>query len=237
MKDKTFKFVTITIVLIICVAFIAKFGGPALLRAYIYIGIGNCKKIPILCKVPETEIASPKINPEYLGQLEPYVFKDIAISLPEGFTAVRGEIQKVYYKKWLKAHPEGVVYLLYERPDFFVSLFPRLKRQGINHDDEFIRRTMYASTDKIANLTDTFFIIMKSIFTPDLGDQQDVKMIQFSSGHKKGFINYNFAPRENYFDCNVMNERGDFFKIYIKDKGAKLDLEKVLAIISTVNKP
>lgn len=237
MKDKTLKFVTITVVLIISIAFIAKFGGPAILQAYIYTGIGNCKKIPILCLAPEREITSPKINKEYVGQLVPYVFKDIAISLPKGFIVVKGEIQKVYYKKWRQSDKGSAVYLLYEKPDFFVSLFPQLVRRGIKNDYDFITRTMYATVGKINNLTDTFFIIMKSIFTPNLGDQRNVTMIKFTSDNKKGFINYNLRPRDNYFDCNVINNQGDFFKIYIKDKGAQLDLDKVFAIISTVNKP
>jgi len=41
------------------------------------------------------------------------------------------------------------------------------------------------------------------------------------------------AKADNYFDCNIINNAGDFFKIYIKDKGASLDLDKVVAIIST----
>jgi len=61
---------------------------------------------------------------------------------------------------------------------------------------------------------------MKGIFTPDLGRQENVKMAQFKVASKRGFINYNLGQPDNYFDCNVFNEKGVFFKIYIKDKGA-----------------
>jgi hypothetical protein len=76
---------------------------------------------------------------------------------------------------------------------------------------------------------------MKGIFTPDLGNQKDVKMAQFTVLDKRGFINYNLTGPDHYFDCNIFNTNQDFFKIYIKDKGASLDLDKVLTIISTVN--
>ncbi len=75
---------------------------------------------------------------------------------------------------------------------------------------------------------------MKSIFTPDIGNQHIAKMIKFKIGDKKGFINYNMAKPINYFDCNVLDEKGNFFKVYIKDKGARLDLNNVFAIISTL---
>jgi len=77
---------------------------------------------------------------------------------------------------------------------------------------------------------------MKSLFTPDLGDEKNVKMVKFAIGNKKGFISYNLAPAGNYFDCNIINNRGDFFKVYIKDRAAVLDLKNVLAIISTLEK-
>ena len=91
---------------------------------------------------------------------------------------------------------------------------------------------MLANLDKIDSVTDAFFVIMKGIFTPDLGDQANVKMVEFAIGGKKGFINYNIF--NTAFDCNVISERGDFFKVYIKDKEATLNLSKVLAIVSTI---
>jgi len=95
---------------------------------------------------------------------------------------------------------------------------------------------MFAKFNDIKTLTDAFFVIMKGIFIPNLGNQNNVKMIQLSIGDKRGFINYNLAKPENYFDCDIFNKNGDFFKVYIKDKGARLDLETVFAIISTLKK-
>ena len=75
---------------------------------------------------------------------------------------------------------------------------------------------------------------MKSVFTPDIGNQSIAKMIRFELGDKKGFINYTMAKPNNYFDCNVSDVSGNFFKMYIKDIGARLDLNNVFAIISTL---
>ena len=61
-------------------------------------------------------------------------------------------------------------------------------------------------------------------------------MADFTLSDKKGFINYNLSEKDSYFDCNVFNQQGYYFKIYIKDMGARLDLDKVLMFISTVNK-
>ena len=75
---------------------------------------------------------------------------------------------------------------------------------------------------------------MKSIFTPDVGNQSTAKMIKFQLNNLKGFINYSMAKPSNYFDCNVSDAAGNFFKLYIKDIGARLDLNNVFAIISTL---
>jgi hypothetical protein len=75
---------------------------------------------------------------------------------------------------------------------------------------------------------------MKSVFTPDVGNQSIAKMIRFQLTNYKGFINYSMAKPDNYFDCNVFDTDGDFFKVYIKDIGANLDLNNVFAIISTL---
>ena len=95
---------------------------------------------------------------------------------------------------------------------------------------------MHARISETKNITDSFFVIMKSIFIPDLGEQGKVKMAQFALEDKKGFINYNLGRTESYFDCNVIDKEGNFFKVYIKDKGSTLDLEKLMAIISSVHK-
>ena len=229
------KYIATAIFLILAVLFIAKFGGPSILRLYVETGIGTCHKIPILCMVPEEEINNPLINKDYILGLLTYRFPKMTISVPKGFTVSQERIKKVYYKKKHKGNA-AIIYLLYEEPNFFVNLFPQLKKQGIGGDYEFIRRTMSAKLTDIKNITDTFFVIMKSIFTPDVGNQSNLKMAQFTMPGKKGFINYNISKTDNYFDCNVIDDEGDFFKIYIKDKGATLDLSKVLAIISTATK-
>ena len=93
---------------------------------------------------------------------------------------------------------------------------------------------MNATFDKTENISDAFFIIMKSVFTPDIGNQKIAKMIRFKIEDKDGFINYTMTKPDNYFDCNILDTKGNFFKVYIKDIGGRLDLNKVFAIISTV---
>jgi len=237
MKKKKFsRYVSLTVVFSLAVLFVAKSAGPSLLRLYIETGIGTCQKIPILCMAPSQGITNPGINKEYATGLLLYRFPKIEISLPRGFTVVQETIKKVYYKRRHRGHEGAVIYLLYEEPDFFINLFPQLKKQGIPDDYEFIKHTMQAKIEEIKNLNDAFFVIMKGIFTPDLGEQKQVKMAQFAMSDKKGFINYNLNKSGNYFDCNIIDKAGDFFKIYIKDKSARLDLEKVLAVISTVHR-
>jgi hypothetical protein len=93
---------------------------------------------------------------------------------------------------------------------------------------------MYANLDNLKNVTDAFFVIMKSIFIPDLGNQDSARMAEFKNANLKGFINYNLTKEGNYFDCNITDEKDVFFKIYIKDKTRQLDLEKVKLVTSTV---
>lgn len=235
MKEKAAKNISLAVVLIFALLFVAKFGGPAILRAYVESGIGNCQKMPLLCTVPEKEIINPAIDKAYLLELLPYEFPELKIYLPRGFRVTKEKITKVYYKKKKRKDKGAAIYLLYEKPNFFVGLFPRINRQGIKNNYDFLARIMYAKIDDIENFTDTFFVIMKSIFSPDIGDQKNIKMVKFTSGDKKGFITYNLGVSENYFDCNIMNSRDDFFKIYIKGGGLRLDLYKVLTIISTVS--
>jgi hypothetical protein len=93
---------------------------------------------------------------------------------------------------------------------------------------------MYANLNKVNEITDAFFVIMKSIFTPDIGQQNICRMISFEMGDKRGFVNYTMVKPNNYFDCNVLDAEGNFFKIYIRDIGGRLDLNKVFDIISTL---
>lgn len=234
-KNAFMKYVLITVILLLCLALVAKVSGPTILRRYVESGIGNCQKIPVLCLTPETEIINPAINADYLKGLLPYVFTDMRVCLPKDFIVAKEQVTKVYYKKNPRKHKGAVVYLLYEKPDFFINLFPQLHKQGIKNDYEFIKRIMYAKMDNIKGLNDVFFAIMKGVFIPDLGKEKNVKMAQFIITDKRGIINYSLSKPENYFDCNIFNKQGDFFKIYIKDSGASLDLDKALAIISTVD--
>lgn len=236
MKKKVLKNICIAIVFLFGLAFIAKFGGPPILKLYIESGVGNCQKIPILCMTPAEETIKPIINKEYAQELIPYQFPKMAISIPKGFAIVQETIKKVYYKR--SGRPQGgpVIYALYKEPGFFVNLFPQSKGRGIKDNYEFIKQTMYAKPADIKNINDAFFVIMKGIFIPDLGEQNNVKMIKFNFADKKGFINYNLSKPDSYFDCNVVNNEDTYFKIYIKDKAANLDLDKVFVIISTLSR-
>lgn len=236
MKQKIIKIVSIVIVFTLALLFVAKFAGEALLRLYVETGVGNCQKIPILCMAPKDIIIEPTINEAYLKELISDQFPDIEISVPIGFTIIKEKIRKTYYREKGMLFEGAVIYLLYEEPDFFIGLYPQLKKQGIDNNFEFVRRTMYANINKIENLTDVFFVVMKGIFIPNLGDQNKVTMAQFKLGDKMGFINYNLSDTVHFFDCNVINRKGDFFKIYINDPTKRLNLDNVFAIISTIGK-
>lgn len=230
------KLILITVLLLLGILFVAKFGGPSLLKMYIENGVGSCEKIPILCMQPEKEIIGLGVNKEYLAELTPYKSPKMSLAMPKGFSIVQETIKKVYYKKGKHKYAGSVIYLLYTEPKFFINLYPQLTKQGITDNYEFIKRTMFTRLTDIKNLTDTFFVIMKGIFIPDLGELKNVKMAQFVMSDKRSFINYNLAYPDNYFDCNIIDKDGNFFKIYIKDKGARLNLDKALTIISTVTK-
>ncbi|EFK96076.1 hypothetical protein LDC_1894 [sediment metagenome] len=221
--------------MILALVFAFEFGGPAILKSYIEIGIGRCEKLPILCKAPEEKWVDPALDMRALSNFVTYSLDEITIEVPRIFTVIKEHMRKAYYKKKHKDKGD-VIYLLYQKPGFFLNLFPKLKKKGLTDDYEFFNRTMSAQTFQIQNMTDTFFVIMKSIFVPNLGEQKNVRMIIFQSGDKKGFLNYSLGDTGNYFDCNVFNAQQDFFKIYIVDKSMTLDLNKVFTIISTVRK-
>jgi hypothetical protein len=227
------KYLSRTIIFIIALAFIIKFAGPNILRQYISYGIGDCKTTPILCMQPEEKIFTPQINNEYLNTLIPHAFPKMSISVPKGFALVQELIKKCYYKK-RHANDKAVIYLLIQEPGTFVKLYPDVRKQGVLDNYEFIRRIMYANFGKIENITDAFFVIMKSVFTPNIGNQSTAKMIKFQLPNLRGFINYSMAKPDNYFDCDIFDTDGNFFRVYIKDAGALLDLNNVFAIISTL---
>lgn len=235
MKKNTIKFITGFIFFIFALIFVIKFAGPSILRLYVETGMGNCQKQPIFSIVPQEEINNPPINTEYLAELTQYNLPEIKINLPKNFTVVKQSVTKRFYKKRRPANKNAVVYLLYEKPDFFVNLFPQIvKKAGIKDDYEFLNYTLSAKTRDIKNIPDAFFSIMKSLFTPNMGDQKNLKIVKFTSLDKKGFITFNISKPENHFDCNFVDKKGNFFKLYIKDIPPTLDLNKVLTIISTV---
>jgi hypothetical protein len=236
MKERVLKYLSITVVFLLCLLFIARLAGPRILRTYVESGIGNCQKIPILCLAPSEEIINPQIDKTYLAELKLYKFPDMHILMPKTFLVVKERIKKVYYKRANRRQTGDVAYLLYEKPYFFKNLFPQVERSGIKDDYDFFNHTMYAKLDNIQNLTDVFFVIIKSIFIPDLGSGSNLKIIKFSTTELRGFIAYSLGEKENYFDCNIFNRRDEFFKVYIKDQGVACDLNKVLTIISTIDK-
>ncbi|MDO8662661.1 MAG: hypothetical protein Q7K98_05520 [Candidatus Omnitrophota bacterium] len=235
MRNKLKKWFLIFIVLIAMTAFAVKFGLPQLLRSYISIGIGDCVKIPILCMEPQETQMAMAVDKNCILEFIPHEFPKTKICVPKGFKVVQELVAKPYYKKKKLRNGEPVIYLLHQPPDFFAKLFPQVKKMGINTNYEFMRSLMHARESNIGSVNDAFFVILKSIFTPDLGDQRMVKMIQFRFEERGYFVNYNLSGPVNFFDCSVISKEGDFFKIYIKDTRKELDLDKVFSIISTIS--
>ena len=232
-SNRLLKFISSAIALGLCLGFIIKFAGPNILRQYISYGIGDCKNVPILCMQPDEKTLAPELNQEYIDTLVPQKFPKMSISIPKGFNLVQELIKRRYYKK-KRVENAPTIYLLRQEPAAFIKLYPDVQKQGVRDNFEFIRRLMYANLNKVNNITDAFFTIMKSVFTPDIGPQNIARMAEFKLSEKRGFINYTMAKPNNYFDCNVLDAEGNFFKVYIKDTGNRLDLNKVFAIISTL---
>ncbi|MDD5196400.1 MAG: hypothetical protein WC937_03465 [Candidatus Omnitrophota bacterium] len=235
MKNALIKLLLYIIVSALAAAFVIQFALPQVLRAYIQTGIGSCSSIPILCMAPEDTQAVFKKDGQYAQELIPLEFPKTKLSVPKGFKVVEELVKKPYYKKKGPRTAEAVIYILYEPADFFIKLFPQVKEAGIKDNYAFMRSLMSAQETKVNNINDAFFVILKSIFTPNLGDQRDVKMIQFKSEGQSYFINYNLSGAINFFDCSIITQSGDFFKIYIKDTGKVLDLNKAFTIASGVS--
>ncbi len=236
MNKKVTQYITYGIAFILALAFVIKFGGPGLLRSYVEMGLGGSHKLPVFYTAPDQEVNNFSVDEAYIAGLAKYEIGGMAISIPKEFTLINEHIQKVYFKKKYAPFKGPVVYLLYEKPGFFTSLFPDIKKQGITDDYAFISRMMSAKVTDIKNITSAFFVVIKSLFTPDLGDQANLKIIKFATADRKGFIAYNLSSRANYFNCDVFDNQNNYFKVYIKDKNANLDLDKVLMITSTVKK-
>jgi len=236
MRRNITKIISSVVFFIAALLFVLIFGGPNILKGYIETGIGGCNKIPVLCKSPVQEIIEPKIEKEYINTLIPYKFSKLSLSAPRGFAVIQELEKRPYYKKRMNRRKESVIHVFRQDPGYFIRLFPQVKKAGVLENYSFIKRLAFANTNQIKNIIDAFFVILKSIFTPDLGDQNTVVMASFVMPGRKGFISYNLFDKQYYFDCNLVNENGDFFKIYIKDAEAKLELKEVLAVISTLEK-
>jgi hypothetical protein len=235
-RERLFKYLSLALALILASVFVIKFGGPGILRLYVSSGMGDCRSSPVLCVRPEAEIADPLINETYLEGLLKYKLPQMEISLPKEFKVVKERVTKVYYKKRREKNTGSVAYLLQEDQDFFITVFPQVKKSGIKNDYDFISRIMYSRSADIKNLTDAFFVIMKGVFTPDIGKKSNIKITKFTIADKKGFITYSLDPAGNYFDCNMVTGQGDFFKVYLRDKSASLDMDKLVAIISSIKR-
>lgn len=235
-KTKLKKILSIFLALLVALAIIIKFGTPSILSLYIQAGLGTCHDMPIFCISPKEEIINPEIDESLVKELATYKLPEIEISVPKNFEVKKQELSKTYYKKKKKIQKGHYIYLLYEKPNFFVNLYPHLDKEGVNDDYDFIKRTMTVKVTDIKNMSDGFFSIMKAIFTPDMGKQENLKIAKFFSNDKKGFITYNITDSEAYFDCNIIDAQGNYFKVYIKDVPKTLKLEQVIAIISTVKK-
>ncbi len=233
-KNKFIKYISVILFLIAGTLFVAKFASGPILRLYIETGIGSCKQIPILCQTPSEEINNPSVDKDYINMMIPYKFPDLELSLPKGYRVVKEEIKKSYHHDKRKAQEEESIYIVAKKKGFFPGLFPQLEKDGIKTNYEFYLRTINSNLNQLHNLNDAFFVIMKSIFTPDLGNQGLVKMANISINGAKGFISYNLSNSGNYFDCIIFDKKDDFFKLYIKDTGSKLDLYKIYSILSTV---
>lgn len=233
-KQRLTRIILSFVLFSIALIFVGIFAGPNILKGYITTGIGGCNKIPVLCMVPSLEIKDLKVDKEYLDTLIPHTFPKMSLSAPRGFMIVQELHKRPYYKKRIARHKESVIYVFRQEPGYFIKLFPQVKNLGIDDNYSFIKRLSFADTNHIKNINDAFFVILKSVFTPDLGDQTKVAMSSFSIRDKKGFINYNLSGKEYYFDCNLVDKNGDFFKIYIKDLNGSLNLKEVLAIVTTL---
>ena len=222
------------VILAVVIYYGVKFASPSMLKAYIATGTGNCQTSPIFCMQPGNEIIEARGNKEYLEQLTVFKFDDIQVRMPKDFVVVHERVQKVYYKKIKHKKCGSSAFLLNQPPDYFIHLFPQAASRGVKTDYEFLDRTMCANLNNIKDSTDAFFVIVKGIFIPDVGNQKTVTMIRFKLGAWKGFMNYNLTPAGNYFDCNIITDKNAFLKVYIKDVGKELDLDKVFAILSSL---
>jgi len=224
------------IFLVLAVVYIIKNASSPFLKLYVRQGMGDCRTNPILCAVPQVGQIAHQPDKAYLEELKLFRFDKLQILLPKDFKVVLEQSEKFYYKKRPWRARGGTVFLLLEPAGYFISMLPELKKKGITNDYEFIERLLSANLEGIATLGDVFFVVLKGLFTPNLGPGKEIKIVRFSTADKKGFISYNLGPSANYFDCNVFDSDGNYFAVYIQDALGKLKLENVLTIISTVKR-
>jgi len=234
LRYRLLKYFLIALFLSLGLFYAIKQGGPATLKLYIESGIGNCKNIPILCVAPEDNFYQARIDDEFIASLHEYDLDQIHIHTPEGFKVVKQKIVIRYYKKKKDRTRGSAIYIVQKPEDFFVTIFSDIIKGSISNDYDFVSRVMNAKINSIVNLKDAFFVIMKGIFTPDLGDQASVKIVKVKIGKMNGFISYNYETLANYFDCNLLEDGGGYYKVYIKDKAKNLDLDKVVSMLSTM---
>jgi hypothetical protein len=235
MIDKILKWVLVLLFLSTAAYFSLKIGGPKFLQNYVKAGVGDCASIPILCRVPEGEINVTDVDKDYIRDCIPYKFPRTAICVPKGFKVVQELIKKPYYIKRKPRNGEPIIYLLHQGPAYFCKMYPQIQKTGITSNSIFLHKVMFAQVNRINNINDAFFVIMKGIFTPDVGNQYKVKITQFKLNDLNGYIIYGINGKNNYYDCSIINKDDDFFKVYIKDIRGELDLDKVFAIISTIS--
>ncbi|RJO64309.1 MAG: hypothetical protein C4540_04145 [Candidatus Omnitrophota bacterium] len=236
MKKKLTRFLPWIVVWSAAILTVTTFGKPYVLKTYVEMGIGTCNKIPVLCILPSQNFTNPQIDKNYILSLARYKIEEIEIALPKDFFVIKEQIYRAYYKKRKRTEKDSIAYLLYQNPDFFQSLFPQLKKYSLKNNYDFLSRILNARTPDIKDLPSTLFVILKSIFTPDIGPGSNIKIARFSVADKRGFITYNYTKEGNYFNCDIVNSKQEFFKVYLKDKKKELDIDKVLTIISTLQK-
>jgi hypothetical protein len=216
------------IFLFILLFFAFSFAAPTILRRYLELGIGSCKKIPVLCLLPQQKYFNIVQNARQ--DFIPFNFDRLKVSVPKGFSVIQELDKRYFYKKKKYLNKGSVIYTLRQDPGYFVSLFRDTKKYGINNNYDFIRRVAFASQKNIKGLNDAFFVVMKGIFIPDLGKQDNVEIGYFELKDKKGFIAFNMQGEHSYFNLDLVDINDNYYKIYIRDEGRKLDLEDVFGI-------
>lgn len=234
MANRFFKPFALLLILGAAVLFIIRFGGPQLLSFYVRSGLGKEVHLPIFYSARKEERAVTAVSEQVLAQLRPTRMENVELGVPKEFVIFKGALKRSYYKKWPPKSAGSQIHLLTQPKNYFVRLNPQVMAQGVSDDYEFLRRVQDARLDRIRSISDAFFVIMKGIFTPDLGDQKDLRTVTFTLPGKRGFLTESHASEGDFYDCNFFDDRDRYFKLYIKDLNRSLSRSGVLAIVSTV---